>query len=406
MTPVFCCGFECGIILTGILGQHWTATTGIASINTNASFVRSGARSLRINGTGGGGNGALVYSVVSSQTLVFRFYVYYTTLPNIDTLVMVTGQGEARVGAVFKNSDSSIYAGDIIAGTFGATGVSVTTGVWYLIDVKVNSSANPWTVDVRVNGTACGQSTRAAVSQTMTELTTGGRTGVAITCDYYIDDVLASHTAADYPLGAGYVNHFVPTSDGTHNVAGAADFRRGDTTTDITNSTTDAYLLVDEVPLDDSTPDTDDHIRIVAPNAVTDYVECVYGPAPGISTPTVAPRTVEVMLGVFAAGAQPSDEIFKLNDNGTVDNVYDGTGVAGITSGRYKRKNYALAPTGGAWTVVSGAGNFNNIRFRYGYATDANPDKSLMCTMIEAEFASAVAGTGLLPFCISPQPTR
>src|SRR3990170_4548894 len=87
----------------------------------------------------------------------------------------------------------------------------------------------------------------------------------SFTADFFHDDIVVSNTALDYPIGAGYVNHFVPTSDGSHNVAGAADFRRGDTTTDITNATTDAYQLVDDVPLDDVTPDADDHIRIVAP---------------------------------------------------------------------------------------------------------------------------------------------
>src|SRR3989304_1188693 len=73
------------------------------------------------------------------------------------------------------------------------------------------------------------------------------------------------------------------------------------------------------------------------PNA-TDYVEEVFGPAPGISTPTVAPRAVEVITEHFAAGTGLSDEIVKLNDNGTVDNIYDGTGIAGTTTGVYKRK--------------------------------------------------------------------
>ena len=383
MTPVFCCGFECGQF--GSVGQHWSTLGSGASVST--STVRSGARSIRLNLSAAQSPNSVSTTMVSSGTvLVGRFYVYFTTLPTIDYRILnVNTANETNSGNVlFKSSDSKIYAANNT--TTGSTGVSVTTGVWYLIDFYFNCTANPRTMDVQVNGVACGQSTNAIAASTITQFFLFGTTGVT-TVDVFADDVIVSQTSGDYPIGAGYVNHFVPTADGTHNVAGAADFRRGNTTTDITNATTNAYLLVDDVPLDDTTPDTDDHIRIVAPPNATDYVECIYGPAPGISTPTKAPRAVEVIAEFFAAGTGAADEIIKLNDNGTVDDVYNGTGVAGTTTGIYKRKHYATPPTGGAWTVVSGAGNFNNIRFRYGYASDANPDKSLMCTMIEAEFA-------------------
>jgi hypothetical protein len=196
-------------------------------------------------------------------------------------------------------------------------------------------------------------------------------------------------TSVDYPLGAGQGWCGVPTSDGTHNVAGAADFRRGDTTTDITNATTTAFQLVDEVPLDDATPDADDHIRIVAPANVTDYVELVFGPASGFVAITGTINGVEAIGEVFAAGTGLSDEIIRLNDNGTLNIIYDGTAVAGVTTGTYKRKHYATAPsTGIAWTAAL----VNGIRWRYGYATDANPDKSLMCGMLEVDHVPPAAG--------------
>ena len=294
------------------------------------------------------------------------------------------------MGLGFKASDSKLYATTEIATVvaFGASGVSVTTGVWYRVDVKTVGDVVTGTGDVQVDGTACGQVTGAMTSANATEVILG--TTQSCTMDTFFDDCVVSQTSGDYPLGAGYVNHFVPTSDGAHNIAGAADFRRGDTTTDILNATTTAYQLVDDVPLDNTTPDTDDHIRIVAPANATDYVELVFGPAPGISTPTTAPRAVEVIAEFFAAGTLASDEILKLNDNGTVDNVYNGTGVAGTTTGIYKRKHYAAGPAG-AWVIGGGGnGDFTDLRARYGYATDANPDKSLMCVMIEAEFASVV----------------
>jgi hypothetical protein len=209
------------------------------------------------------------------------------------------------------------------------------------------------------------------------------------TGDVYYDDVLVSHTGADYPLGPGAVGTFVPTSDGTHNVAGAADFRRTLTATDILNSTTDAYQLIDDVPLESGS--SVDWINMVAPPNATDYVECIFGAAPWTQVPIRAPRAVEIVAGIHQAGTGTGNMEIRINDNGTMDTFYTATTVAGSTSVAYKRKHYATAPTGGAWTVVSGNGNFNNLRMRFGSpaAVDANPDQYLDCIMIEAEFAEA-----------------
>jgi hypothetical protein len=236
-------------------------------------------------------------------------------------------------------------------------------------------------VDAQIDGTALNQKTVARASGTASILR--GVHGVSPTFEIIYDDIVASNTAADYPFGAGQGWCGVPTSDGVHNVAGAADFRRGGTTTDITNATTTAWQLVDEVPLDDVTPDTDDHIRIVAPANASDYVQLVFGPAAGFVAITGTINGVEAIGEVFAAGTGLSDEIIVLNDNGTWNDVYDGTGLAGVVTGTYKRKHYATAPsTGIAWTAAL----VNGLRLQYGEATDANPDKSLMCAMLEVDY--------------------
>jgi hypothetical protein len=379
MTPVFCCGFECGQFSSNTVGAHWQVPTGAIAFDT--TIKRNGERSLRANPSAAATDLSSKGSEFPSTIYVLRGYVYFTTLPTTNDALML---GSLRGGALFSVSDNKIYAVD---GAFakGATGISVSTDRWYRLDVKIDVSANPWLIDVKVDGIDCGQKSTATAANSNAQirvLTAGG--GISWSGDVYLDDIIASTTSADYPIGNGVVNHFIPTSDGTHNVAGAADFRRGNTTTDITNATTTAWQLIDKVPLDPTTAPTDDQwIRIVAPPNATDYVECVFGPASGISTPTVAPRAVEVIAEVFAAGTGLSDEIIKLNDNGTLDNIYDGTQIAGVVTGTYKKKHYATAPsTGAAWTVAL----FNALRMRYGFATDANPDKSLMGIMIEAEF--------------------
>lgn len=390
-TPIFTCGFECGQL--GTVGQHWEIGGGTPTFSTTT--VRSGARSLRFNPsaatafvTSPTGTGWSVFAGGSSPK-VFRFYVRFTTLPDASTVIWNTsdvgGGGDNTTGVYFNQTDSKIYAR--YAGSSGASGVTVGTGVWYLIDYKQD-----WlngTCDVSVDTTECGQASGAADSGTVWLVQAGPMS--AVTTDMFIDDVLVSETGADYPLGAGYVNHFVPTSDGTHNVAGANDFERGTTGTDITNATTDAYLLVDEVPLDDTTPDADDFINMVAPPNATDYVELVFGAAPGVSVPAIGPRTVEVIAAIHQAGTTTGWMNVRINDNGTTGAVYNAVAVAGTTTITYKRANFADPPSAAsAWNAAGDGGNgdFLDLRVQFGSSglVDANPDQYLDAIMVEAEF--------------------
>lgn len=249
---------------------------------------------------------------------------------------------------------------------------------------------NPWTTDIKVNGVSGAQATAALAAQTATAMILG----VADTCtaNINVDDFILSNTPGDYPIGDGYVNHFIPTSDGTHNVAGANDFERSATGTDIINSTTTAFQLIDDVPLKSGV--VSEYINLIAPPNATDYVEIVFGPASGISTPILAPRAVEVICAYASSAAGTNNLRLALNDNGTTDDVFNANGGVGTTA-NYARKCYALAPTGGAWTVASGAGNFNNIRLRC-LTNDAAPDPWLASAMIEAEFMMPPKGQKII----------
>jgi hypothetical protein len=227
-----------------------------------------------------------------------------------------------------------------------------------------------------VDGIACGQHSEALASATLTQIRLGSSSSE--TFDTFYDDLIVSQTSVDYPIGAGFVNHFVPTADGTHNVAGADDFERTLTGTDITNATTDAYLLVDDIPLESA---LNDWINLTAPPNSTDYVEVVFGPAPGINTPTIAPRAVDFIVAYHAAAVQANNlrVAYRDNNGATQDDVRNAT--IGSESILYVRKQYSAIPGGGAWTATA----FNNSRARC-YSSDANPDPRLDGYMIEAEF--------------------
>jgi hypothetical protein len=385
-TSVMTCGFECGRTGTGL---HVSAVTS-AVVSISTVTVRNGDRSLRVNPVSVNNHYATVAAYGNVARKIGRIAIRFAAFPNTATsLVMYDSEGNGPRIDYLSGPDRIEAA--VSGAISGGSGVSVSTGIWYFVDFdfNVNTGGND-TCDVRVNGTSVGQASHTGLSATNADLFLGVR-GIT-TADIFYDDFIASETAADYPIGDGYVNHFVPTSDGTHNVAGANDFERGTLGTDILNSTTDAYLLIDEVPLDDTTPDTDDYINMIAPPNATDYVAGKFGPAPGISTPTVGPRAVECIIGIHQAGTGAGNMRIRLADiiAGLESDIYSATGIAGTTILTYKRAHFANALSGAAWNITPGiADSFIEIQIRLGSpaAVDANPDQYLDCAMIEAEFA-------------------
>jgi len=367
MTPVFCCGFECGVT-----GAHWTLSAG-GGFDTTTK--RSGARSFKLTG----GVSSLVTNTIafSSAIAVLRMYVYFTDASTAVCLVR------------FKNGSSgkggfTIDTGPVIKAVCGpnasSTGIPIVSNRWYCIDVKLDISNNPWTCDVKVDGVSATQATNAVAASTYTSMLLAD--SLDSVSDIYFDDIILSQTTGDYPIGPGYVNHFVPTSDGTHNVAGANDFERSATGTDITNATTTAFQLIDDLPLETGAPT--DWINLIAPPNSTDYVEVIFGAASGINTPLVAPRAVEVVNAYTSSATGTNNLRLAVNDNGTLNDAFNANAALTTTNCKYTTKQYASGPAG-AWTVAAGAGNFNNLRMRC-FTSDAAPDPYWVSAMVEAEF--------------------
>jgi hypothetical protein len=239
------------------------------------------------------------------------------------------------------------------------------------------------TVEALVNGAALGTASLGSFGG-------GGTTwklGIfaAVTADMFIDDFSASTTSGDYPLGDGYILSYIPNADGSHNVAGANDFEKTLTGTDITNSTTDAWQLVDERPLPTTAVD---FINGIAPPNDTDYVEVAYED----SAESAAPRAVEGIVVYHDAGTAGTNGwrvTLRDNNGGTDDNivlVIVGNVGAVIT---YGRKHFTTIPgTSNPWTLTA----FNALRSRF-RVSDASPDPYIDALMLEAEYASVPGDT-------------
>jgi hypothetical protein len=379
MTPVFCCGLECGVS-----GAHFTNVGGASFVT---SPVNTGLRALRCNSIGAA-------SLASSPTFtatarwIGRLYIRFATLPSGDcTVVSMQGSAASGPNIRFKQSDSKLYAA--VDSTLGASGVSVTTDIWYRIDFdfNVNAAGND-ACDIKVDGTACGQAVAIGISGNPTNLWLGGLDSV--THDIYYDDIVLSNTAADYPIGAGKVLSFVPAADGAHTftTTHAILATTGAPTTggNITSATTTAFGYVNARPIGGGVADAT-RMWNQATAASAEYAEVTIEQ----TTETNPPRAVEVLCIAREASTTGCNSTFKVNDNGTEATVYAMTSPAG-NSDEFKTKQFATMPAdSAAWTLA----RFKGLKLRFGYSSDATPDVYCRGWMVEAEFA--VAAVAAIP---------
>jgi hypothetical protein len=312
------------------------------------------------------------FAAASSTTWVNRVYVYFVTFPTGAALGRTMFLYSGTAGAALKESDSKIYAADT-SGT-GASGVAVTTGVWYCIDVKMTAT----TIDVQVNGVACGQRSGSYSAVTTWRV---GADSDATGIDFIFDDFVASQTVGDYPIGSGYILSYIPNADGTHNIAGGNDFERSGTGVDITNATTDAWTLCSERPLPTSEVD---FINGVAPPNPTDYVEVVYESSAEVS----APRAVEAVASVSDPGGAGTNNwtvTLRHQTGGTTGNIFSEAMNIGTTPTTRTKQFSTIPGTANAWTLAA----LNDLRSRM-LVTDASPDPHLNALMLEVEFPELV----------------
>jgi hypothetical protein len=368
-----CCGFECGAT-----GAHWNANGTEVAPTFSTSIVRSGSRSMRFNPStqlcfayaidGGSYAGETVY--------VGRVYVYFASLPTANTSLIFTNStgGSAAVGIGFHEPSSEIrtFTSNILVdAAFGASGVSVTTGVWYCVDFRLDQTPGARSADGRVDGIDLAQKTSANLHSVSDVLFLGNLNQA--TFDVYFDDFYATPLAEEYPIGAGYVQAYIPSADGDHNTLGCFS---------ITDDATGSYLLLDELPMDEGAPTVADHVSQITTNADA-YVEYLFAPVG--SAPVAAPRCVDIVVGshaTAAGGGAYSEGLWKPVENGR-EAAHWGLGFFNPSGLQvlFSNRSYKKTPRGLVWTLD----RLNNMRLRLGYG-DADPDYHYDGIVIEAEF--------------------
>lgn len=315
-------------------------------------------------------------AIGSGGTGVARFYVRFATLPNaVCTLGgFIGGTSGFEFGAIFDSATNTIVAGR--NASKGTGGVAVTTGVWYRIDIKSVFAATH-AVDVSVDGVAVTQKTESVAAETSTALLVGCE-GTTVTADLFIDDIVASSTSGDFPIGPGAVAGLYPNADGTHGGTWASGaFGKGTSAGSAAARTdTDIWQSLDN-PLVATAAGS--WVGDLTGSGLTDYVEFRNAAMPPYAGPIHG-----AMLVVTSHSASTTANNFNwdINDGAghtaTLISVVDLSETA-ITIPVVVRNTDA---NGVLWTPASIGTNRNRFA-----ATDVNPDVYLDGFVWEVAYA-------------------
>jgi hypothetical protein len=248
--------------------------------------------------------------------------------------------------------------------------------IWYRIDVYFNSSANPHTLDWKIDGVAQNQATRQLVAAADITIFYIGPGVTTTTTDFYVDDFAYSLTAADYPIGGIYVKGYLPNADGTH--SNQANFE--DAGNAAISGANPAYDQFDAVPISSLT----EYVTELAVGT-GDYVEVGFTN----STEGKDPIHVQVSVAMSADTATGNNATYRVRDGTTDADIFSDD--PSQTTDIFRTLGMATKPSGGAWTEAL----FNALLFRFGFSSDANPDPRCGGVMVEAVFAEAAGPVSL-----------
>lgn len=179
----------------GLVGGDVVGNTSVVG-----SPVHGGANALRINTTAATGYWYKT-AIGTTRNLVSQAYVRFATLPSADCAIFMgmANSIESGVGWNQATSQFAVIHGGVLSAPGGPT---ITTGTWYKLDLRYDTSANPWTIDGKVDGTSLTQRTDTLAAA---DLQYYGLSWLSqsVTGDVFWDDLNVSHTLADYPLDFG-----------------------------------------------------------------------------------------------------------------------------------------------------------------------------------------------------------
>ncbi|MGH7792229.1 MAG: hypothetical protein ACREOB_07920, partial [Thermodesulfobacteriota bacterium] len=192
-----CTGFEHGVtnatsLVKGNVGNRLFDVISGSAYSIITSPVRNGSRALQLNPSAA--NAALgwnsnTYGTSQTRSVLHVAIRFPTSLPTADVTLIEYFNATGDFGLYFRNSDDKLILSldGIIAN--GAVGPTVIADTWYVIEIYVDVSANPWTGDWSVDTVAQTQDTAARAADNFNlGVFLGNDNGETFTCIY--DDVV------------------------------------------------------------------------------------------------------------------------------------------------------------------------------------------------------------------------
>jgi hypothetical protein len=223
-----------------------------------------------------------------------------------------------------------------------------SAATWYSFDIRYNVGTNPRTAEWRVDDVAQANVTSAeATAANVTTVQLGADSGTS--ANMYFDDVMASSTSADYPLGDLRVSPLALDGMGTSN--NPPSFQNNDNTA--INAT--SYTRLDETPMTSLV----DYIKQVTQNNAR-YIEMTFA-----DTTQGCIHGVSAVLAYHGAGTANNTGKTSIFDGTTERIVY--SGAMNVTALNYK--SLLVPPIAVPWSQAA----LNGLKVRVGYSSDNNP---------------------------------
>lgn len=222
-------------------------STNSGTISISSTTVRSGTYAWRANPSAGTGfYRQVIFATDQSIKGLFRVYLNIASLPGATTrLLSFATAANAPLARIDITSGGLLQLRNSNNVQVGSNSSALNTGQWYMIDLVLDASSNPGSLEGRIDGTSFASGANSSQGS-WSRILWGAIT--TVTCDFFFDDAAMNDTSGSfqnsYP-GSGKIIHLRPSA--------AGDANGFTTQTGGTAGAANNYTRVDEVTPDDAT---------------------------------------------------------------------------------------------------------------------------------------------------------
>jgi hypothetical protein len=363
-------------------GGMATSVTNPTVITFDSTVKRTGGFSMKFVYDGANATN-VIKTIGSTSTMVGSIYFRATAAPSVQSSLFGSNSGavylfrletDGRLGAIWSGGTAQNTAG------------SVCDGAWHRIDWYADSVNNPYVLQWQVDASAQTNAIRniAAASQTNLRL---GTTGTTHTATFWLDDLVLSTTAGDYPIGEHSVFVSTPSSDGTHvNTGGGMEDNAGTDITTAANGLLSSWPVNTSVFLRQSVVGTGDYAEVNFSNADA-TVATIWDVSPMLAYTSSTNAANEGGCIISFDSFSTSTEVYGTPSART--NYQTASTIAPFFKVRNaSQSDGVITRPGGGWTLT----DFNALKARLGYSNDVTGNPRWLGLLVQ--YAATVSGGG------------